>query len=99
MTTAQPATSVEAPPPTPAAAKSSAPAEAPEVATPVDAPKTPAPEASGPIPTTLGQQPKPKVDALDPPTRQSVRPIHTTDEVTPPAVDVEELLAQQEKPS
>jgi len=28
----------------------------------------PAPEPSGPIPTTLGQQPKPRVDPLDPPT-------------------------------
>lgn len=39
-------------------------------------------------------------EALDPPARPSVRPIHAPDpEVTPPAVDVDELLSQHEKPS
>ncbi len=37
-------------------------------------------------------------DAIDPPQRPSARPIHPPDEVTPPAVDVEELRSQ-EKPS
>lgn len=34
-------------------------------------------------------------DALDPPVRHSMRPIHPEDEVTPPAVDVDELRAQE----
>jgi putative hemolysin len=39
------------------------------------------------------------LDAIDPPHRPSARPIHAPDEVTPPAVDVDELLSRQEKPS
>lgn len=54
-----------------------------------------APFDTGPI----AREPEPAAasgtDALDPPMRHSMRPIHPEDEVTPPAVDVDELRAQE----
>jgi CBS domain-containing protein len=41
----------------------------------------------------------PGSDAVDPPIPPGVRPIHEIDEVTPPALDVDELRAQQDKPN
>jgi hypothetical protein len=48
-----------------------------------------------PVEPTLDTGPIALSDAIDPPARPSVRPIHPEDEVTPPAVDVEELRAQE----
>ena len=50
---------------------------------------------TGPIPKEPTLETGNGNDVLDPPARPSVRPIHPEDEVTPPAVDVEDLRAQE----
>jgi hypothetical protein len=53
---------------------------------------------TGPIPKEDGARPDTATgsDAIDPP---PIEPIHTTDEVTPPAIDVEDLQSQSGRPS
>jgi len=54
---------------------------------------------TGPVMKVDRPETGPGTDAVDPPPPPAIKPIHEIDEVTPPALDVEELRLSHEKPS
>jgi len=54
---------------------------------------------TGPVMKQDRPETGPGTEAVDPPPPPAIKPIHEIDEVTPPALDVEELRLSHEKPS